>query len=306
MAKWINIWIRRLLIWPIGALMIYLIMGFRLIIPASWSSLFIGAIVRMVAPLTPWHKRAKKNIQLVMPDLSRVEQNQILKKMWWNLGRTMGEFPYLERLSQKDHITEHGSASIEGIRETGGFIIGGHIGNWELSAFPVISRAIPFSISYRPLNNPLAKHALDNRLSLAANTFVKGMESARGIIDNARKKQTMILLVDQKLREGMIVPFFGKGATTAVSYIRAALKHHVPLIMVRVKRLKGCQFDLYLEPVDTASILADNPEQDPVLAVATAINSRLEEWIRETPEQWFWPHRRWPESKDEAPHEISP
>lgn len=304
MTKWIKTWLQRLIIWPIPAAFIYIIMGFRLIIPVRWASVFMAFIVRFVAPMTSWHSRARKNIQLVMPELSPAEQNRILRAMWWNLGRTLGEFPYLDRLSHSRYVTEHGDVSIDQLASTGGFVVGGHIGNWELSAMPLISRNIPFSIIYRPLNNPLAKHALNKRLTLARKTYVKGIESARGIIETARRKNIMILLADQKLREGMVVPFFGKGATTPVSYIRAALKHHVPLIMVRVKRRKGCQFDLYLEAVDTASILAANPDKDPELAIATAINLRLEQWIRETPEQWFWPHRRWPESKNETPHHI--
>ena len=304
MIKWIKTWLQRLIIWPIPAAFIYIIMGFRLIIPVRWASAFMAFIVRFVAPMTSWHSRARKNIQLVMPELSSAEQNRILRAMWWNLGQTLGEFPYLDRLSHSRYITEHGDISIDQLASTGGFVVGGHIGNWELSAMPLISRNIPFSIIYRPLNNPLAKHALNKRLTLASKTYVKGMRSARGIIETARNKDIMILLADQKLREGMIVPFFGKGATTPVPYIRAALKHHVPIILVRVKRRKGCQFDLYLEAVDTASILAANPDKDPELAIATAINLRLEQWIRETPEQWFWPHRRWPESKNETPHHI--
>ena len=304
MIKWIKTWLQRLIIWPIPAAFIYIIMGFRLIIPVRWASAFMAFIVRFVAPMTSWHSRARKNIQLVMPELSSAEQNRILRAMWWNLGRTLGEFPYLDRLSHSRYVTEHGDISIDQLASTGGFVVGGHIGNWELSAMPFSSRNIPFSIIYRPLNNPLAKHALNKRLTLASKTYAKGMRSARGIIETARNKDIMILLADQKLREGMIVPFFGKGATTPVSYIRAALKHHVPIILVRVKRRKGCQFDLYLEAVDTASILAANPDKDPELAIATAINLRLEQWIRETPEQWFWPHRRWPESKNETPHHI--
>jgi KDO2-lipid IV(A) lauroyltransferase len=32
-----------------------------------------------------------------------------------------------------------------------------------------------------------------------------------------------------------------------------------------------------------------------VLALMTEVNSTLESWIRERPEQWFWLHRRWPD-----------
>ena len=31
------------------------------------------------------------------------------------------------------------------------------------------------------------------------------------------------------------------------------------------------------------------------LALMTAINARLESWIRERPDQWLWLHNRWPE-----------
>ena len=31
-----------------------------------------------------------------------------------------------------------------------------------------------------------------------------------------------------------------------------------------------------------------------VLAAMTWVNSRIEEWVRETPEQWLWLHNRWP------------
>lgn len=305
MARWIKTLVNWLLIWPIGALLIYLVLGFRLIIPVNWSSVLMGAIVRLIAPLTSWQTRARKNIQLVMPELSKEEQNQILQKMWWNLGRNIGEFPYLDRLSKSQFITEHGAECIDRLKDSGGFLVGGHLGNWELSNLPIKRRQFPFSIIYRPLNNPLAKHALNKRLMLANNIYVKGMESARGIVQTARNKGIMVLLVDQKLREGMIVPFFNKGATTPVSYIKAVLKNNLPLIMVRVKRRKGCKFDLYLKPIDTDSILAENPKKDPILAIATAINAQLEEWIRDAPEQWFWPHRRWPESKNESPYDIS-
>ncbi|MGH6980073.1 MAG: lauroyl acyltransferase, partial [Stellaceae bacterium] len=36
-------------------------------------------------------------------------------------------------------------------------------------------------------------------------------------------------------------------------------------------------------------------DQADALALMTQINSRLEEWIRERPDHWFWLHRRWPD-----------
>lgn len=123
MIKWIKTWLQRLIIWPIPAAFIHIIMGFRLIIPVRWASAFMAFIVRFVAPMTSWHSRARKNIQLVMPELSSAEQNRILRAMWWNLGRTLGEFPYLDRLSHSRYVTEHGDISIDQLASTGGFVV---------------------------------------------------------------------------------------------------------------------------------------------------------------------------------------
>ena len=305
MIRFLAIWVRRLIIWPLGAVLIHMVMGLRFIIPMSWSSAFIGGLIRLIGPWTPWHRRARNNLRLVMPELTPSQERNILMKMWWNIGRNAGEFAYLEHLAWQSSHHLIGDEALDDIAETGGFIISGHIGNWEMCSIPLIRRDLPYSAIYRPLNNPLAKSALNKRLKLADKTYSKGRESARGIVETARRKHIMVILVDQKLREGMVVPFFGKGVTTPVSYIKAALNHDVPLIMIRIRRIRGCQFSVSLEKLDCQAIIAENPNADPVLAIAAVINNNLEHWIRETPEQWFWPHRRWPESKGEAPYELN-
>lgn len=304
MIPFLALWFRRLIIWPLGAVLINMVMALRFIIPVHWSSAVIGGLVRFIGPWTPWHRRAQNNLRLVMPELTASEVRNILMKMWWNIGRNAGEFAYLEHLAGQSLNHLNGDEALDDIAKTGGFIISGHLGNWEMCGIPFIRRNLPFSIIDRPLNNPLVKNALNKRLEFADKTYTKGRESARGIIETARRKHIMIILVDQKLREGMVVPFFGKGVTTPVSYIKAALNHDVPLIMMRIRRMRGCQFSVNLEKLDCQAIIAEHPNTDPVLAIATVINENLESWIRETPEQWFWPHRRWPESKGEAPYEL--
>jgi KDO2-lipid IV(A) lauroyltransferase len=34
-----------------------------------------------------------------------------------------------------------------------------------------------------------------------------------------------------------------------------------------------------------------------MIALMTAVNARMEEWIRKRPGQWLWLHRRWPDPK---------
>ena len=105
-----------------------------------------------------------------------------------------------------------------------------------------------------------------------------------------RKGQMMCLLVDQQLREGVSVPFFGHSARTSISHIKIAVKKQVPLFYMRTERLGACRFQVTISPPIT---LPDTADDAAVLALATEINREIESWIRATPEQWFWPHRRW-------------
>jgi KDO2-lipid IV(A) lauroyltransferase len=72
--------------------------------------------------------------------------------------------------------------------------------------------------------------------------------------------------------------------------VKLAIRKQVPLMYMRTERLGGSRFRITISPP------IDLPEADDdatVLAIATAINEEIESWIRATPEQWFWPHRRW-------------
>jgi KDO2-lipid IV(A) lauroyltransferase len=71
-----------------------------------------------------------------------------------------------------------------------------------------------------------------------------------------------------------------------------SLKYDVPVFMSRITRKDGAHFHMTIDPPFHFDKTGDD-EKD-VLAAMTKINGIVENWIRETPGQWFWVHRRWP------------
>ena len=69
-----------------------------------------------------------------------------------------------------------------------------------------------------------------------------------------------------------------------------ALRLRVPIVMARSIRQPDGHFVMDVTP-PLPMPKTDNPDEA-VRQLLTAINAQLEAWIRETPEQWLWIHRR--------------
>jgi KDO2-lipid IV(A) lauroyltransferase len=101
------------------------------------------------------------------------------------------------------------------------------------------------------------------------------------------------MLVDQKLNDGIAVPFFGRDAMTAPALARLALRFGSPVLPVRVERLPRARFRVVVEPPIRYQRSGDAARD--TLALMTQVNQVLERWIRAKPDHWFWLHRRWPD-----------
>ncbi len=289
-VKIIRRYARRIFIWPIEAGLVFLLFFTARLLPVTIASAGLGYFLGLIGPFTPWQARARRNLALALPHLNQQAQTAILKKMWNNLGRVLGEYPHVGRLVKTNRVEFVGLDHLHALHG-GGFLIGAHIGNWEVGPLAALSVGKKVAAIYRPLNNPLLAGLLERRQKhYGGDIYRKGREAALGMVIAMRKQQVMCLLVDQQLREGMAVPFFGHPAQTSISHIKIAIKKNVPIMFMRTERLDGCRFRV---TISAPLALPQTSSDDAVLHVATAINQELARWIAAQPDQWFWPHRRW-------------
>jgi KDO2-lipid IV(A) lauroyltransferase len=101
------------------------------------------------------------------------------------------------------------------------------------------------------------------------------------------------MLVDQKMNDGVPIPFFGRDAMTAPAVAQFATRFKCPLVPARVERLNGANFRVTVYPPMEFPHTEDGHGDNRLLLIR--INEVLESWIRERPDQWLWVHRRWPE-----------
>jgi len=143
---------------------------------------------------------------------------------------------------------------------------------------------------YRPLNNPYVEKITGSMRKTGM--IPKSSKGNRQIIDVIKSGGYIIIMADQKISEGEPVKFFHDDAITTTSIARIGLKYNVPIIPARSIRI-GKDFKFILD-VDTPLIQdkTDDLNQDS-LNLTLKINQKIESWIKDTPQQWFWVHNRW-------------
>lgn len=288
---------KRQIVWLLEAAIAYVLYAVLAAIPAAIGSALLGGIFRKIGPLLAVSNVARTNLRNALPDLTPERTEQIVAEVWENVGRVAAEFPHIDSII-RHNVEVVGAEHCHALRDDNrpGLFISAHFGNWELAGAQVCHEGLPITLVYRAANNPWVERLYQKGRTASAfgGQIAKGSQGARQALDVLRKGGHLGMLVDQKMNDGIAVPFFGQDAMTAPAVARMALKYKCPVVPTRVQRLHGTQFRITFYPPltlpDTGNTQADT------LTLMTTINGIIESWITESPGHWLWLHRRWPKS----------
>ena len=165
-------------------------------------------------------------------------------------------------------------------------------------------RSVPAAHSiYRPLNyEPLDRLMLRIRRASGMNMIARETAPSQ-IVRVLRGGGVVAILTDQDARkDGIFVDFFGRPTSTLPTPAVLSFRFGAPIVPVNIYRERGRHviiFDTPIWPDDFAA------EENPSRAVTQRLAARLESFVREHPDQWFWLHLRW-KTKPEPANEIRP
>src|SRR5579884_1076526 len=227
------------------------------------------------------------------------ELQQILKKSFQNLGKGLIEILKLENLNQDQIdslITIEGEEYLDEAENEGNgtILITGHIGNWELMAAALSLRGYPLHVIAAPLYDPrIDEWIVRLRSRFQVETISRGSpSSSKKILGVLRKKEILGLLIDQDTKvNGVFVNFFNKKAYTPSGAAELALRSGAATMMCFITRLPN---DHHRITIEKPMALVQSEEHAKDVEINTArFTSRIEEHIKQYPDQWVWMHRRW-------------
>ncbi|MDH5188769.1 MAG: lysophospholipid acyltransferase family protein [Rhodospirillaceae bacterium] len=268
--------------------------GFFLLrlLPLDFASNLGGKVARFIGPhIAGATRTARNNLKMAFPDKSNDEINEIIKDVWENLGRTGVEFAMIDRL--KNRITIDGEDYLKNAGKNGKptLYFSAHLGNWETVVMSPVLYDVIVNAFYRAPNNPLMFKIFSKRAH-SGELIPKGAPGAKRAFSLLKKGQSLGILVDQKLNDGIAVPFFGRDAMTGTALAEFALRFDAPIIPVQCIRENGANFRLIFHP--PLQFEKTGEREKDVATIMLAVNKMLENWIEQNPGQWLWLHRRWP------------
>ncbi|MGC9270504.1 lysophospholipid acyltransferase family protein [Acidiphilium sp.] len=273
---------------------------FRALPPARASAL-AGAIGRAIGPLIPTSRVADANLRAAMPEYDAASRRAIIASVWDNLARNAGEFPHLASLrptTEGPGICFSGAEHARALAAAGGpaILLTAHCGNWEILPVALRELGLSFAFFYRAAANPAVdRMIIDLRTAAmgeAVPMFAKGAAGARGAYAHLARGGMLCMLVDQKLNDGIAIPFFGIDAMTAPALAVFARKFRCPILPVHVERTGAARLHVIIEPAIYAQTTDDKAAD--IAATILWMNRTIERWVRARPGQWLWLHRRWP------------
>ena len=269
-------------------LIIFKILGFKL------ASNMGGYIGKKIGPLFRSKQTILTNIKNAFPSTNKADLELIIQNMWENYGRILAEYVFLKDFRKEklnDYLEIEGKEHLNKVRDSNEQVVfvSGHFNNFELMAMQIEKSGINLAAIYRPLNNIFLNGIMEKIRTkyICKNQIKKGRSGTRELLKSFNNKNSIALMIDQRVSEGEKSNFFGQDAFTTTIPAQLVKKFGCKIVPIHIERYNDFYFKMKVEePI--------NYNKDTTIdEITLSLNKLLEKMILKNPSQWIWSHNRW-------------
>ncbi|GAB6167341.1 lysophospholipid acyltransferase family protein [Thermostilla marina] len=245
----------------------------------------------------------EENLRHAFPALSDAARHKLARRMWRHLFLLAFEAAHAPRKIHKENWQRHiRLTNVESLvnaflDDRPLILVTGHFGNFEMGGYLLGVFGLYTSAVARTLDNPFLHRFVERFRGATGQKLIPKVGGYDQILEVLASKQTLSVLADQSAGpKGCWVDFFGRPASTYKAIALFAMQYDAPIIVAGARRLDGpMRFELFCEDV-----LDPRTVTDPIAAVRDITQwytKRLEDMIRRDPDQYWWVHRRWKDTR---------
>ena len=245
-----------------------------------------------------------ENLRAALPDAT---PSEIRWLTWRNFRFHSKAYADLMRLPRarvadlRPLLKVDGMEHLEAARAAGKgvLVVSAHMGSWEVAAAIWSSTIAPVSLFAEVLEpKELYDWYRTTRARMGISVLALNRAGLRHVMEALDAQEMVVTAVDRDvLGTGIELEFFGRPAKIPTGPAAIALRNGTPLLPVTIFRLPDDSYQAIGYPPIFARSSGDRVAD--VRRVTEELLRRVEQVIREHPEQWHMPHRIW--DPDAAP-----
>jgi KDO2-lipid IV(A) lauroyltransferase len=177
--------------------------------------------------------------------------------------------------------------------ESGGCIfVSPHLGNWEYLPHVSSVLGIPLVVVARPFSNIYLERLVYSTRADSGQVILPKKNVLFMLQKTLQQGKSIGLLPDQSTHQGISVNFFGRKASTTPGPALLSIMYKRPIVVVACCRKEnGADFEgVVSDPIWPGKYESEKGE---IFRLTEAMNKKMEDIIRQYPEQYFWIHDRW-------------
>ena len=267
---------------------LFKILGFKL------SSNIGGQIGKLFGPFFRSRKKILLNVKKAFPNVEEKKLELIINNMWKNYGRILSEYMFIKNFRNSklgSFFKVEGQEILNEINSSNEQVIfvSGHFNNFELMAMQIEKSGINLAAIYRPLNNIFLNKIMERirKKYICKNQIKKGRSGTRELLESFKKKNSIALMIDQRVSEGIRSNFFNEPALTTTIPAQLVKKFGCKVVPIYIERIN----DIYFKMTVNKPIIYDKITT--LEEITLDLNKKLEKMILLNPDQWIWSHNRW-------------
>ncbi len=250
-----------------------------------------------------------ENLRYAFPDLSEQQRCRLARRMWEHLLLLALEVAHAPRkiheTNWRDYVRLGDVAdlmrSLLSDRPT--VIVTAHFGNFEIGGFLLGLLGFPTYTVARNLDNPFLDRFVNRFRGATGQHIIAKNGGYEEILRVLASGGTMSFLADQYAGpKGCWIEFFGRPASAHKAIALLSLEHDAPTAVCGARRLgRPMQFEMQVMGIADPRNAGDGVGS--VRQLTQWYSDLMETMIRQSPEQYWWLHRRW---KDPRPAKTRP
>jgi KDO2-lipid IV(A) lauroyltransferase len=255
----------------------------------------------LVRALLSYKKVLKKNLTMIYADsMTEWQIRRMADSCMRNIVRMPGDILYYGAPAHRGRLVKDisitGREHIERALEKGKGVIGlgAHMSNFLLLTVRLAQSDLPFVVLTKDPKNKVIREKLREWRNASGVTSIDVGVEDRGMSDIAKALEVNRLVYfiadERKIRNAMVVPFFGKPAYTAVGPAVFSKKNGAPIVPIFIAKRGGGIFIDIMPPIED-SLSGD--EREDIRIITERANRAIEQYVRSYPDQWLWSRPRW-------------